>query len=58
MFPRTCVSEDCHGVEPLPVTPFVVIPRNKLYKVFIQRNSGLGVKYARPVNEINIQQST
>lgn len=47
---KTCFL--VHGVGPLPVTPFVVIPRNKFYKVFIQRNSCLGVKYARPV-EIN-----
>lgn len=35
-------------VEYIPVSPFVVIPRNKFHKVFIQSNSCLGIKYARP----------
>lgn len=30
----------------LPVSPFVVVPRHKFYKVLIQRNPGLGIKDA------------
>ena len=33
----------------LPVTPLVVIPRDKLNKVVIQSNSSLGIKNAWPV---------
>lgn len=28
----------------LPVTPFIVIPRDKLHKVLTQSNSSLGIK--------------
>ena len=34
----------------LPVAPFIVIPRDKLNKVLVQWNSGLGIKYAWPIN--------
>lgn len=33
----------------LPVTPFIVIPRDEFHKFLTQSNTGLGIKNAGPV---------
>lgn len=45
------MKSQCEFLLYIPVSPFVVIPRDELHEVLAQCNSSLCIKYARPTQQ-------